>query len=823
MLSPKLRSKVYNLWTKFWSAGMTNPLTAIEQITYLIFLKQLETLNQKRIENGLPSIYGSRDFGEQKCNLPHHAEDGYDEENRICHGHLTCTWSTIQDKGSPDHLREFVFPWLRELDVTLKNLSSNGDALQTTTRYMEDAFFQLPREKERTLQEAIKTIDELFRDVGSRSANSDLMGDIFEYMLERIQTSGQNGQFRTPRQIIRFMIELLDPELGSLNLDPSAGTGGYLINCIQHLRQKLPEANGIVYEWDGTPHRLPLPTTKQTQQFFTGEHFVGYDNDRTMVRIGWMNMVLHGIENPVIERRDALSRSMLDSESGKYKYIWANPPYSGNVDIVDLHEKRFPLHPSGRKIPDTDPERNEPITTKTELLFVWLIIDLLEVGGKAAVVVPEGVLYGSTLAHRQLRRELLLDHKLEAVISLPAGVFEPYTGVKTSIIVFEKCTGERVTTDPPRTEKVWFYEVTTDGYTLDKKRTAQPYADNDLWDALYKWQHQDSDAKTYYQPEITSARWQIVDEDTIRIFPELMARRGEVLGIGERFPTAMNGKPLPANPSEATEYILEKQAAILSGLYLDYVGTARAEAEEVAASKSSKSQKRTAAQRAFTDRQREIDRLLREKRDKMLEPEYSREGGFGRKVLKTCQDAAQEELAKQIRKWVSAISNEETLSGVGKPDTDEAKWQEKFENVVRECARLDGFNVNLKISEPQPRSEPLMERKGWTAKVRDWIKQEDWQSADADIQGSHDEEGRLRPEYMVTMTDVETGSVNPDVLDIDCVEANDYNLSAGRYKPFELQDADFEPPAQLIRTIKNLEAEIQIGLEVLLSMIEDAA
>jgi type I restriction enzyme M protein len=289
---------------------MTNPLTAIEQITYLIFLKQLEVLDKERIESGLPSIYSSRDFGGEKCKLPHHPDDNYDEDNKVCHGHPSCTWSEIKEKGDPDHLRNFVFPWLRELDVTLQKLSGNGDDLRTATRYMEDVFFQLPREKEKTLQEAIKTIDELFRDVGSRSANADLMGDIFEHMLERIQTSGQNGQFRTPRHIIRFMIELLDPELGSKILDPAAGTAGYLINSIQYLRQKLPQSDGVVYEWDGTPHRLAVPTIEQNREYFTGDHFVGYDNDRTMVRIGWMNMVLHGIENPMIERRDTLSRSM---------------------------------------------------------------------------------------------------------------------------------------------------------------------------------------------------------------------------------------------------------------------------------------------------------------------------------------------------------------------------------------------------------------------------------------------------------------------------------------------------------------------------------
>ena len=230
MLSPKLRSKVYSLWTKFWSSGMTNPLTSIEQITYLIFLKQLEMLDKERVDNGLPSIYGSRDIGDEKCNLQpdqHHPDDNFDHKNGVCNGHASCKWSVIKEKGSPGHLRDIVFPWLRELDKTLQKLSGESDELLSTTRYMDDAFFQLPREKEKTLQAAIETIDELFQDVGSRSVNADLMGDIFEHMLERIQTSGQNGQFRTPRHIIRFLIHLLKPKLGSKILDPAVGTAWF--------------------------------------------------------------------------------------------------------------------------------------------------------------------------------------------------------------------------------------------------------------------------------------------------------------------------------------------------------------------------------------------------------------------------------------------------------------------------------------------------------------------------------------------------------------------------------------------------------------------
>lgn len=790
---------------------MTNPLTAIEQITYLIFLKQLEILDQGRVETSLPSIYGSRDFDGEKCNLPHHVDDNFNKENEVCCGHASCKWSYIKQKGNPDHLRTYVFPWLRELDITLQKLSGKSDDLNTATRYMEDAFFQLPREKEKTLKSAIEIIDDLFRDVGSRSANADLMGDIFEYMLERIQSSGQNGQFRTPRQIIRFMIELLDPELGAKILDPASGTAGYLINTIQHLRQKLPHTNGVVYEWDGTPHRLAVPSVEESHKYFAGKHFIGYDNDRTMVRIGWMNMVLHGIENPLIERRDTLSKSMPESETGKYNYILANPPYAGSLDSGDIHKTRFPPHPS---------RKNEPITDKTELLFVWLILDLLAEGGKAAVIVPEGVLFGSTLAHRSLRRKLLLEQKLHAVISLPAGLFEPYSGVKTSIIVFEKVGIKWEITEPPRTDQVWFYEISADGYTLDKKRTAQPTSDNDLWDALYKWKNREADTKTYFQPELTSARWRLVDDDAIKVFPDLANKRGETLGIDERFPNVLDGEPLPADPAAATTYIISTQTTALTELYLDYVGCARADAEQGFSTKSKKNQRQSFAQKAFNDRQRELEHRLRDRSLDLLEQEYGNEGGFGRQVLKTCQDTAQNALSEMVKKWVSAIANEEALTGVGKTNASEEEWNTRIESIVRECARLDGFNITLKCSPPRPQPELLPENKGWLAPVRVWLKRDDWESEEGDTKGSHDEAGNLRSEYITAMMDAETGSVDPEALDIDCIEANDYNLSASRYKPDKLKVTNYEPPTKIIRAIQALETEIQIGLSSLLSMLE---
>lgn len=814
MLSPKLRSKVYALWTKFWSAGMSNPLTAIEQITYLIFLKQLENLDAERQQAGLPSIYSSRDFGSEQCALPHHEDDG--DEDGICHGHPSCKWQAIKEKRDPIHLRDYVFPWLRELDVTLQQLSNNSDPIRSATRYMADAFFQLPIEKGETLSVAIDTIDGLFRDVGSRSANADLMGDIFEYMLEQLNTSGQNGQFRTPRHIIRFMIELLEPELGAKIFDPAAGTAGFLINSAQYFKRKMSPPDQVLVEWNGAPHRLYVPTSEEMSRYFTGDQFIGYDNDRTMVRIGWMNMILHGIQNPTIERRDALSKSLSKAESGQYDYIFANPPYSGNLDKGDINPdiERFPRHPNRKK---------DPITTRTELLFVWLILDLLrepeeeQAGGRAAVIVPEGVLFGSTLAHRALRRELLLEHKLLAVISLPAGIFEPYTGVKTSILFFQK-VGKLKEDGAPQTERVWFYEISADGYTLDKKRNAQPEP-NDLWDALHKWETQTDENKTYYQPELHPVRWRLIDQDAIKVFPELEAKKGQILGIHERFEHDMDGQPLPANPTIATKYIIEQQTVALTTLYLHYVGSARANAEEDASDKKSKRKRREAAQIAFTERQRDLEKQLKNVREEWLEPEYDKTGGFGLQALAICQEAAQAALADKVKVWVSAIANEETLSGVGKSDVDEAQWDAAIRSVVRECAKLDGYDVLLRGDSVHAQPEPLSESKSWVAPVRVWSEQDDWESEDGTIKGSHDETGTLRPEYITAMTDPKTGSVNPDALDIECIEANDYNLSPGRYKPFKIEIKSYPPPSLLIEQIRKLEQDIVRGLDTLSKML----
>ncbi|MEO5331701.1 MAG: type I restriction-modification system subunit M, partial [Magnetococcus sp. YQC-5] len=475
MLAPYTRKKVDKLWDRFWSAGLTNPLVAVEQITYLLFLKRLEDLDLRRVAAGKLSVYANH----------------FPEEKPDFNGE-TCRWSYIrQESTNTRHLTEVVFPWLRTLDRCLTE-HEEGTELAGINGRMEDAYFQLDPNKGQVLDDAIRLIDELFAQVGDGSAAQDLMGDTFEYLLSEVATAGKNGQFRTPRHIIRFMVELLAPRSGARIIDPAAGTGGFLFSARQYLRRSLSNSENLRLEWDGAPHRIDEAQANETELVLlrNGDNFVGVDNDRTMARIGWMNLVLHDIDNPRLIQGDSLSKregkpelaSMLKSES--YQYVLANPPFTGTVDTEDLERDSLLFPRSGTR----GKKKDEMLTNKSEMLFLWSMLDLLQVGGHCAVIVPEGVLFGNTEAHVKLRRELLTEHCVEAVISLPSGVFQPYTGVKTSILVFRKETPRKRKTGfekrQPRTEHVWFYGVGSDGFSLDAKRTPHPGWDNDLWDAL---------------------------------------------------------------------------------------------------------------------------------------------------------------------------------------------------------------------------------------------------------------------------------------------------------------------------------------------------
>src|SRR6185369_17071609 len=362
MLSPQLRRKVHDLWSLFWSSGLSNPLVAIEQITYLLFIRQLEALDRTRVAAGKRSIYS----------LTVEEKKKHRKEKTTPSDYQKCRWTYIRQSPTFPLLNDTVFPWLRGLENRIGNTQNGDTALGRISGRLSDAYFILDANKTDTLRRAVSLIDDLFRKLDTRSVNSDIMGDIFEYLLEEVKESGKNGQFRTPRHVIRFMVELLKPKLEMKILDPACGSGGFLINCLLHWKAEHTDEDVLRLEWDGTPHNVH-PAWPKGKQYDFSTVFRGYDNDRTMVRIAWMNLLLHDVESPEIYQLDALSRRLEDSESGIYDYILANPPFTGNVDEGDLsgNRQRFPAGKGAL-----------PLTTKSELLFVWLMLDLLKVGGR---------------------------------------------------------------------------------------------------------------------------------------------------------------------------------------------------------------------------------------------------------------------------------------------------------------------------------------------------------------------------------------------------------------------------------------------------------
>ncbi len=410
MLAPELKSQINKLWDRFWSGGIANPLTAIEQMSYLIFMKRLEDLD---------NIHARR------------AAARNEKHKSLFEGHENCRWSQwkhLNAQAMLRHVQEVVFPFI-------KNLTNGDDVLYS--QYMRDAVFVIP--KASLLQEAVAIID----DMNITERNQDTQGDIYEYLLSELKTAGKNGQFRTPRHIIRMMVELIEPDIGQTVCDPACGTAGFLIAAYEHILRKYTSDDIISIHEDGSTHNLvgDKIVEKSHWDLLKRETFFGFDFDTTMIRIGLMNMILHGIGRPNIRYADTLSKRF--EQKARYDIVFANPPFAGSIDKSDINDS-FKLD-----------------TTKTELLFLELFYNLLKIGGKAAVIVPNGVLFGSSNAHIKARKLVLENCQLEAVISMPGGVFQPYSGVGTAILVFVK---------GGKTDNVWFYEMRQDGYTLDQKR-----------------------------------------------------------------------------------------------------------------------------------------------------------------------------------------------------------------------------------------------------------------------------------------------------------------------------------------------------------------
>ena len=461
--NPELKSKIDQLWNKFWSGGISNPLTAIEQITYLLFMKRLDELDQKRQadaewtgEKYISKFDGSWIPPEER-NWPV-AEQRPIEKRSL-------RWSEfkrMQAEEMLQHVQGKVFPFLKDLNGAESNF----------THHMKNAVFIIP--KPALMVEAVKTIDDIFEVMEKDSkekgqAFQDIQGDVYEFLLSEIATAGKNGQFRTPRHIIKLMADLVQPQLGHKIADPACGSGGFLLGAYQYIVTELAKKAGaqdIKPDEDGfTRTSVAAALTEKAQAILTSSLW-GYDIDQTMVRLGLMNLMMHGIDEPHIDYKDTLSKSY--TEEAEYDIVMANPPFTGSIDKGDINEN-LTLG-----------------TTKTELLFVENIYRLLKKGGTACVIVPQGVLFGSGSAFKSLRRRLVDCCELKAVITLPSGVFKPYAGVSTAILIFTKVWGPKETVTKPATEHVWFYEMAADGYSLDDKRSKQE-GHGDLQDIIARY------------------------------------------------------------------------------------------------------------------------------------------------------------------------------------------------------------------------------------------------------------------------------------------------------------------------------------------------
>lgn len=461
----KLKSLIVSLWDTLWSSGIANPLTAIEQISYLLFIKKLDE-NEKNAERNISEGYWSEKDYKLKFNGEYtpFVDVAKEEAKYKKLKDLSKTfeeilavarkprkseelrWSYFKNMSADemlDHVRLNVFEFIKKL---------NSDTA-FFTKHMENANFEL--RKPSLLVEAIKKIDEIYIEIekdaeDGKQTLQDIQGDVYEMLLSEIASAGKMGQFRTPRHLIKLMAELVEPKLGNRIADPACGTGGFLLGAYQYILTDLvrkTEPSKLTIDEDGFESGIVSSVLDQKNKKILDESLVGFDIDVTMVRLGLMNLMMHGINNPSIDYKDTLSKSY--NEEASYDIVMANPPFTGKLDKGDINK-------------DLRIESGS-----TELLFLIRISKMLRAGGKAAVIIPEGVLFGSSGAQKATREILLKDNQLEAVVSLPQGAFKPYTGVKTAILIFTKVQEDSKVW---HTEKTWFYSVENDGYSLDDNR-----------------------------------------------------------------------------------------------------------------------------------------------------------------------------------------------------------------------------------------------------------------------------------------------------------------------------------------------------------------
>ena len=452
MVTGELKNKIDSIWDSFAAGGLVNPLEVIEQITYLMFIRDLDDSDNLKAKEsamlGLPyeSIFsGEVQVGERKI-------DG----NQL-------KWSVFRDFPAGrmySIVQEWVFPFIKTL---------HSDKNSAYSKYMDDAIFKLPTPL--LLDKVVTGLDEVYDMMNSMQA-SDVRGDVYEYLLSKIAQSGRNGQFRTPRHIIKMMVELMAPKADDVICDPACGTSGFLVAAGDYLKENLKEE--IFFD-------------KVKKDHYMNHMFYGYDMDRTMLRIGAMNMMTHGVDSPFIEYRDSLSDQ--NPDKAKYSLILANPPFKGSLDYDTVSADLLKTCK----------------TKKTELLFLALFLRMLKVGGRCACIVPDGVLFGSSTAHKAIRKAIIEENKLDAIISMPSGVFKPYAGVSTAVMIFTK-------TGHGGTDNVWFYDMKADGFSLDDKRSK--VEENDIPDIIARFKNLDAEKdRERTEQSFFVPKQEIVDND----------------------------------------------------------------------------------------------------------------------------------------------------------------------------------------------------------------------------------------------------------------------------------------------------------------------
>ncbi len=427
MVTGELKNKVDGLWEIFWTGGLTNPLDVIEQMTYLMFIRDLDDSDNVHMKESIMLGLPYQSIFEENVTIGDRKVPG----NQL-------KWSVFHDFPAQKmyaNMQENVFPFIKNL---------HGDRESAYAKYMGDAIFKVPTPV--MLDKIVTAMDEIYEKM-EQLRSEDVRGDIYEYLLSKLATAGVNGQFRTPRHIIKMMVEMMDPKADDLICDPACGTSGFLVESSEYLRKKK---------------KAEVLFNAKNKEHYMNQMFHGYDMDRTMLRIGAMNMMTHGVSNPNIEYRDSLSDQNEDKE--KYSLILANPPFKGSLDYDIVSADLLKVCK----------------TKKTELLFLTLFVRMLKTGGRCACIVPDGVLFGSSKAHKDIRKAIVEEQRLEAVISMPSGVFKPYAGVSTAILIFTK-------TGHGGTDKVWFYDMKADGRSLDDKRSE--VKENDIPDIIARFKN----------------------------------------------------------------------------------------------------------------------------------------------------------------------------------------------------------------------------------------------------------------------------------------------------------------------------------------------